>query len=51
MQPHLQKPVVDNEHEGYLKTQLIFLEKPNNKNISQKQYYEKYYDTITKKID
>ena len=30
------RPVVDNEHESYLKTQLIFLEKPKGGNINQK---------------
>jgi hypothetical protein len=30
---------------------LIFLEKPANKRISEKQYYEKHYDTITNKIE
>jgi len=24
----IQRPVIDNEHDSYLKTQLIFLEKP-----------------------
>lgn len=29
----------------------MFLEKPNNQKINQKQYYEKHYDTITQKIE
>ena len=34
-----------------MKTQLIFLEKPNNSKVSQKNYYEKHYETITQHID
>jgi len=29
----------------------MFLEKPNNQKINQKQYYEKHYDTIIQKIE
>jgi hypothetical protein len=32
----LQRPVVDNEHESYLKTQLIFLEQPRGPSINTK---------------
>lgn len=58
--PHMQnykyptRPVIDNEHEAYLKTQLIFLQKPKNlkgkNDITTKQYYDKHSDQITKKI-
>jgi hypothetical protein len=45
------RPVVDNEHEGYLKTQLIFLEKPKGTNMTEKQYYDKHSGQIVQKIE
>jgi hypothetical protein len=47
----LQRPVIDNEHDSYLKTQLIFLEQPRGSTLNAKEYYDKHADMIAKKIN
>lgn len=47
----LQRPVIDNEHDSYLKTQLIFLEQPRGTNPNTKDYFDKHTDMIAKKIN
>lgn len=42
-----QRPVIDNEHDSYLKTHLTFLNKPKGKAAP---YYTKFTDTVTSKI-
>ena len=45
-------PVIDNEHDSYLKTHLMFLEKPNaGKKLNEKEYFDKHIDSVTKKIN
>lgn len=46
----LQRPVIDNEHDSYLKTQLIFLEQPKG-DLNAKEYFDKHADMIAKKIN
>lgn len=46
------QPVVDNEHESYLKTQLIYMEKPlAGKKITEKEYYDKHTESVARKIN
>ena len=52
------RPVIENEHDSYMKTHLMFMEKPKNTGPSssdakmlQKQYYDKHIDTVTRKIE
>lgn len=45
----LQRPVIDSEHDSYLRTQLIFLEQPRN-DLNAKDYFDKHTDLIAKKI-
>lgn len=48
----LQRPVIDNEHECYLKTQLIFLEQPKaGSTLNSKEYFDKHTDIIARKIN
>jgi hypothetical protein len=42
-----QRPVIDNEHDAYLKTHLTFLNKPHAKTTP---YYTKFADTVTTKL-
>ena len=42
-----QRPVIDNQHDSYLKTHLTFLNKPKAKTS---HYYTKFADTVTSKI-
>ena len=51
------RPVIENEHDSYMKTHLMFMEKPKNTGPSsdsrliQKEYYDKHIDTVTRKIE
>ena len=47
----LQRPVIDNEHDSYLKTQLIFLEQPKGESVNTKDYFDKHSENIAKKIN
>lgn len=47
----IQRPVIDNEHDSYLKTQLIFLEQPRGSSVNTKEYFDKHTDLIAKKIN
>jgi hypothetical protein len=47
----LQRPVIDNEHDSYLRTQLIFLEQPKGNTLNSKQYFDRHADLIAKKIN
>lgn len=47
----IQRPVVDNEHETYLKTQLILLEQPKGSNSHTKEYFDRHTDVVAKKIN
>lgn len=46
----LQRPVIDNEHEAYLKTHLIFLEQPRPP-ATGKDYVDRHADIIARKIN
>jgi hypothetical protein len=45
-----QRPVIDSEHDGYLKTHLVFLEQPNTASGSKRDYFSRQTDNIAKKI-
>jgi hypothetical protein len=47
----LQRPVIDSEHDSYLKTQLIFLEQPRGPALKAQEYFDKHADLIAKKIN
>lgn len=47
----LQRPVIDSEHDSYLKTQLIFLEQPKGTTLNTKEYFDRHTDLIAKKIN
>lgn len=47
----IQRPVIDNEHDSYLKTQLIFLEQPKGSTPNTKEYFDRHTDLIAKKIN
>ena len=46
------KPVIDNEHDSYMKTQLIYMQKMKNEyKIEEKDFYDKHMDKTAKKIN
>jgi hypothetical protein len=47
----IQRPVIDSEHDNYLKTQLIFLEQPRTEALNAKEYFDKHTDIVAKKIN
>lgn len=44
------KPVIDNEHDSYLKTQLIYMQKMKSSKVEDKEYYDKHMDKTARKI-
>ena len=44
------RPVLDNEHDAYIKTQLTFLDKTNPSPSKNKDFSSKFTDGIAKKI-
>ena len=44
-----QRPVIENQHDSYLKTHLTFLDNPNS-TLKTKSYYSKQNNVIANKI-